>query len=83
MTQQNNVPNVYQLAGDGIQITYTVSNTHGEAQLDCKVKMFDSDPELFKRSYRKCQVPWQKSNALSSDGRVGVGQKSNTNYPFF
>lgn len=34
MTQQNNVPNVYQLAGDGIQITYTVSNTNGEAQLD-------------------------------------------------
>ena len=32
--QQNNVPNVYQLAGDGIQITYTVSNTNGEAQLD-------------------------------------------------
>ena len=34
MTQQNNMPNVYQLAGDGIQITYTVSNTNGEAQLD-------------------------------------------------
>jgi hypothetical protein len=34
MTQQNNVPNVYQLAGDGIQVTYTVSNTNGEAQLD-------------------------------------------------
>ena len=34
MTQQNNVPNVYRLAGDGIQITYTVSNTTGEAQLD-------------------------------------------------
>lgn len=34
MTQQNNEPNGYSLAGDGIQITYTVSNTHGEAQLD-------------------------------------------------
>ena len=34
MTQQNNVPNMYQLAGDGIQITYTVSNINGEAQLD-------------------------------------------------
>jgi hypothetical protein len=34
MTQQNNVPIVYQLAGDGIQITYTVSNTNGEAQFD-------------------------------------------------
>lgn len=34
MTQQNNEPNGYKLAGDGIQITYTVSNTHGEAQLD-------------------------------------------------
>ena len=34
MTQQNNVPNVYQLAGDGIELTYTVSNINGEAQLD-------------------------------------------------
>ena len=34
MTQQKNVPNVYHLAGDGIQITYTVSNANGESQLD-------------------------------------------------
>ena len=34
MTQQNNVPNVYQLAGDGLQMTYTVSNANGESQLD-------------------------------------------------
>jgi hypothetical protein len=34
MTQPNNVPNVYQLAGDGIQITYTVNNSNGQAQLD-------------------------------------------------
>jgi hypothetical protein len=34
MTQPNNVPNVYQLAGDGMQITYTVSNANGQAQLD-------------------------------------------------
>ena len=34
MTQPNNVPNVYQLAGDGIQITYTMSNSNGQDQLD-------------------------------------------------
>ena len=34
MTQPNNVPNVYQLAGDEIQITYTVSNSNGQPQLD-------------------------------------------------
>ena len=34
MTQPNNVPNVYQLAGDGMQMTYTVSNSNGQAQLD-------------------------------------------------
>src|SRR5690348_18259106 len=34
MTQPNNVPNVYQLAGDEIQMTYTVSNSNGQAQLD-------------------------------------------------
>ena len=30
MTQQNFTPNLYQLAGDGIQITYTLSNIAGQ-----------------------------------------------------
>jgi len=34
MTQQSNQPNLYQLSGDGIQITYTLANTNGQPQLD-------------------------------------------------
>jgi hypothetical protein len=34
MTQQNNIPNVYQLGNQDILITFTVSNANGVPQLD-------------------------------------------------
>lgn len=34
MTQQSNLPNLYHLSGEGIQITYTPSNNNGQAELD-------------------------------------------------
>ena len=33
MTQQNQEPNLYQLTGDGLQITYTLSNDNGQPEL--------------------------------------------------
>lgn len=34
MTQQNFTPNLYQLEGDGIQITYTLSNIAGQPEFN-------------------------------------------------